>query len=83
MVYLNCLPIRNGDFPWQTVSHNQRVPFGYGSTMLIMAMAAFFQLQKSWDDRSQDESSSNLPKHNQRFPKCRDKKSISIVIHPG
>jgi hypothetical protein len=40
--------------------------------MLTMAMAAFFQLQKSWDDRSQDESSSNLPKHNQRFPICRD-----------
>ena len=24
MVYLG-LPIKNGDFPWQTVSHNQRV----------------------------------------------------------
>ena len=25
-IYIDGLPIKNGDFPWQTVSHNQMVP---------------------------------------------------------
>ena len=26
LIEIDGLPIKNGDFPWQTVSHNQRVP---------------------------------------------------------
>ena len=28
--FIDGLPIKNGDFPWRTVSHNQRVPTEWG-----------------------------------------------------
>ena len=33
-LFIDGLPIKHGDFPWQTVSHNQRVYFvAHGQTI--------------------------------------------------